>query len=179
MGSHSIGRLQLAAVLFAALLLAGCGSGADEEGPPSPTPSPEPTAGTYTDIQDVDFYEVPQVVDLLSSGGEIVPETIIYADLTGDGQDEAVVPVASGGTAGDIGFAVFTLRNGAPEELLAKAEGRVALDVEEGRLVETQPIYGPDDPNCCPSQLRKIYYRWDGNALVPEREETIESPQKQ
>lgn len=176
---YSNGKLRLMATLFAALLVAGCGSGADEEGPPSPTPSPEPTAVTYADIQDVDFYEVPEVVDLLSSGGEIVPETIIYADLTGDGQDEAVVPIASGGTAGDIGFAVFTLRNGALDELLSKAEGRVALDVEEGQLVETQPIYGPDDPNCCPSQLRKIYYRWDGDALVPEREETIENPQKQ
>ncbi len=179
MGLCSIGKLRLIAALFAALLLAGCGTGADNEGPPSPTPSPGPTAVTYTDIRDVDFSEVPQVVDLLSGGGEILPETIIYADLTGNGQDEAVVPIASGGTAGDIGFAVFALRNGALEELLAKAEGRVALDVEEGQLVETQPIYGPDDPNCCPSQLKKIYYRWDGNALVPEREETIENPQKQ
>jgi hypothetical protein len=182
---HMLGRLGLGLTLLAALLLAGCGTGEDknEEGVSSPVPSPEPTvvANTIvaqTDIQEVDFSQTPQGQDLVAGGGEILPGTVIYADLTGDGQEEAVVPVSSGGTGGDIGFAVFTERNGTLEELLASTPGRVMVEVDEGVLVETQPIYGPDDPNCCPSQLKKIYYRWDGDALVVDHEETIDQPQK-
>jgi hypothetical protein len=164
-----------APLLLVALLIGACGSGAGE-GTPSPTPSPVATAATYEDIRDVDFSQVPQVEDLLAGGGEVLPETVVYTDLTGDGQDEAVVPISSGGTAGDIAFAVFTLRNGVLDELLAREPGQVAVDVEDGQLVETQPIFGPNDPNCCPSQLKKTYYRWDGDELVVDHEETINQP---
>jgi hypothetical protein len=171
-------RAALAApLLLVALLIGACGSGAGEEGAPSPTPSPVATAETYEDIQDVDFARAPEVKDLLAGGGEILPETVVYADLTDDGQDEAVVPISSGGTAGDIAFAVFTLHDGVLDELLARAPGQVAVAVEDGQLIETQPIYGPNDPNCCPSQLKNIYYRWDGHALVVDYEETIDQPQ--
>ncbi len=187
---HILGRLGLGLTLLAVLLLAGCGTGENqnEEGVSSPVPSPEPTVVANTvvpntavaqnDIRNVDFSQTPQGQELVAGGGEILPGTIIYADLTGDGQEEAVVPVSSGGTGGDIGFAVFTERNGTLEELLASTPGRVMVEVDGGVLVETQPIYGPDDPNCCPSQLKKIYYRWDGDALVVDHEETINQPQK-
>jgi hypothetical protein len=113
-----------------------------------------------------------------TSGGSLLPEEVILADLTGDGAEEAVIPVSSGGTGGNIAYAVFSYRDGELEEILTvKPEaGRVIVSVEDGLLVETQPIFGPEDPLCCPSQLRHTYYRWDGEELVVDHQETETVP---
>jgi hypothetical protein len=167
-------------LLVAAVVLAGCGQKSNEtESTPTPTPEPTATAEAAPDISGVDFSQVPAVESLLAdSGGRLLPEQIIFADLTGDGVDEAVVPISSGGTGGDIAYAVFTDRGGHLEELLqVKPEaGRVAAAVEDGVLVETQPVYAPEDPLCCPSQLRRTYYRWDGADLVVDHQETETVP---
>jgi hypothetical protein len=167
-------------LLVTALLIAGCGEKDDEpESTPSPMLEPTATAEAASDISGVDFSQVPAVESLLEdSGGHLLPEEIILADLTGDGADEAVVPISSGGSGGDIAYAVFGDRGGELEELLqVKPEaGRVTATVEDGVLVETQPIYAPEDPLCCPSQLRRTYYRWDGEELVVDREETESAP---
>jgi hypothetical protein len=167
-------------LLVAALVIAGCGQKDNQaESTPSPTLEPTATAEASPDISQVDFSQVPAVQSLLEdSGGRLLPEEIIFADLTGDGVDEAVVPISSGGTGGDIAYAVFGDRGGDLEELLqVKPEaGRVTAAVEDGVLVDTQPIYAPEDPLCCPSQLRRTYYRWDGKELVVDREETESAP---
>lgn len=167
-------------LLVAALLMAGCGEKADEpESTPSPLAEPTATVGATPDISDVDFSQVPAVESLLEqSGGRLLPEEIVFTDLTGDGVDEAVVPVSSGGTGGNIAYAVFGYRDGDLEELLlVKPEaGRVTAAVEDGVLVETQPVYAPEDPLCCPSRLVRTYYRWDGEELVVDREETVDTP---
>lgn len=167
--------------LMAGLIAAACGQGQDQE--PEATSSP-PTGPTATvtpgpSIDEVDFSQVPAVEDLLAeSGGQVLPQEIILADLTGDGADEAVVPINSGGTGGDVAYAVFTYRDGGLDEILQvrPEAGRVSVSVEEGMLLETQPVYGPEDPLCCPSQLRHTYYRWDGDELVVDHEVTETVP---
>jgi hypothetical protein len=171
-------------LLGAALGAAACGT--QEAGEPRATPSPAPEATATmeavtpsSDIQGVDFSQVPAVQDLVAeSGGDLLPGEIIFADLTGDGVDEAVVPISSGGSGGDIAYAVFGYQGGDLEELLAvKAEaGRVTVSVQGGALVDTQPVYGPEDPLCCPSELRHTYYRWDGSELVVDHEDTEKTP---
>ena len=171
-------------LLMLALVLAACGEQDDEETEVTPSPPPEETATVEAvtpspEIQDVDFSQVPAVKDLLAeSGGGLRPEEIVFADLTGDGVDEAVVPISSGGSGGDVAYAVFGYQGGDLEELLAvKPEaGRVTVSVEDGVLVETQPIYAPEDPFCCPSQLLHRYYRWDGGELVVDHEITEKVP---
>jgi hypothetical protein len=171
-------------LLGAALVMAACGTGREQALMVTPSPPPEPTATRATvtpnpEIQGVDFSEVLAVKDLLEeSGGRLLPQQIIFADLTGDGSDEAVVPISSGGTAGDIAYAVFGYRGGDLKELLVvKPEaGRVTVAVEDGVLVETQPVYAPEDPLCCPSQLQHTYYRWDGSELVVDHQETEKVP---
>ena len=175
---RAIGLLIL---LVAGLVVAACGRFQDEEPEATPSPPPEGTATVVPapDIAEVDFSEVPAVEDLLEgSGGRLLPEEIIITDLTGDGAEEAVVPVSSGGTGGNIAYAVFGYRDGDLEEILqVKPEaGRVMVSVEDGVLVETQPVYGPEDPLCCPSQLRHTYYRWDGDEFVVDHEETETVP---
>jgi hypothetical protein len=171
-------------LLWAALVAAACGT--QEAGEPRATPSPAPEATATaeaatpsSDIQGVEFSQVPAVQDLESqTGGSVLPQDIIFADLTGDGVDEAVVPISSGGSGGDIAYAVFRYQGGDLEELLAvKAEaGRVTVSVQGGALVDTQPVYGPEDPLCCPSELRHTYYRWDGGKLVVDHETTETVP---
>jgi hypothetical protein len=169
-----------ALLLVTALLIAGCGEKDNaKESTPSPILEPTVTAEAASDISGVDFSQVPAVETLLEdSGGRLVPEEIVFADLTGDGVDEAVVPISSGGSGGDIAYSVFSERGGNLEELLqVKPEaGRVTAAVEDGVLVETQPVYAPEDPLCCPSQLRRTYYRWDGEELVVDREVTESAP---
>jgi hypothetical protein len=169
-------------IVVAALVSAACGT-KDDEGEPEATLSPPPestaTVAPAPDIEGVDFSQVPAVEDLLAeSGGRLAPDQITFADLTGDGLDEAVVPISSGGSAGNFAYAVFGYQGGDLEELLvAKPEaGRVTVSVEDGVLVETQPIYAPEDPFCCPSELRHIYYRWDGEDLVVDHQETETAP---
>lgn len=115
--------------------------------------------------------------------GSVDARAIVYADLTGDGRDEAVVPIGSGGTLGNLAYLVFTLRSGSPAVILSRtldrsSAGGLGIDVQEARLVETVGEFGPEDPLCCPSQLRKTYFRWDGARLQVEREERTSTPSK-
>ena len=179
MSSRALSPSLARATLLLAFLLplaTACGQGG-KENEPTPTPTREVAA---PDIRGVDFTALADVRKLIDSlgGGEVLLGEIIFADLTGDGQSEAVVPVASGGSAGIIAYAVFGYEDGSLRELLAvrPETGRVSVAVEDGVLKETQPLYGPEDPFCCPRQLWNQYYRWDGRELVVDRQETIDNP---
>jgi hypothetical protein len=178
-----------------ALMVAACDSGDGSQEPEvtgvsaaSISPSPEaeasetPAAETAVPgggISGVDFSQVAAVKALLSdSGGRLLSQEIIFADLTGDGVDEAVVPISSGGSGGSIAYAVFGYRGGELKELLEVKPkgGRVTVAVQDGVLVDTEPLYAPEDPLCCPSQLHHTYYRWDGSKLVVDHEDTETAP---
>ena len=102
--------------------------------------------------------------------GLYVQDNVLYADLTDDGEEEAVVPISSGGTLGDVGFVVLTESEGALEALLTATPqaGGVSVNIEDGRVVAVEAAPGPDDPECCPSQLRTTVYAWDGEELAVE-----------
>ena len=177
-----------------ALAVTACDTGGSQEpdatgvsaasASPSSEPEPTETAGAETAVVDggiseVDFSQVAAVKALLQdSGGRLLSQEIIFADLTGDGVDEAVVPISSGGSGGSIAYAVFGYLGGDLKEFLeVKPEaGRVTVAVEGGVLVDTEPLYAPEDPLCCPSQLHHTYYRWDGSQLVVDHEVTETAP---
>ena len=171
--------VRLAAVLALALatvLVFACSSG--DNGKTNATPTPADAAA----IRTTDFAAQPAVKTLLAQvGGELDPRAIEYTDLTGDGREEAVVPVSSGGTLGNLAYVVFTLRNGAPTVVLTRTIDKTSrsglkMEMEDGRLVELVGEYGPEDPLCCPTYLRKTYFRWDGSSLQVEREEKAPNP---
>ncbi len=172
----SIGLVAL--VVFAA----GCTDG-EETPSPSETPVVDPTAtatpegSTPTpapDIRDEDLTQQAELRDFLaSSGGEVNPEKIEYGDLTGDGVDDAVVPVASGGEGGDIAVFVLGYQPDGLKVLLRLETGRLKAKIEDGGLETLGPSYIEGDPICCPSQFLRTFYVWDGSSLVFESEEVL------
>ena len=162
-------------LVLALTLAAGCnGNGADAGATVTLEPMASPAAPV--DIRQVDLASEPAVAEFLgTSGGAVDAERILYADLTGDGNEEAVVPVSSGGEGGDIAVFVFGYSGDAVQELLMAqpAESSMTAAIENGQLVTAEGVFAPGDPFGFPSQLLRRYYTWNGEALVVEREEQV------
>jgi hypothetical protein len=170
--------LAVLSIICGALFLAGCGSGgverADDE-----VSTPADSAA----IRQLDLSTVPATQMMLRqlANGAVDQAGTIYADLTGDLREEAVVPVTSQGTLGNIAYIVLRLDAGKPEPILTRTLDRSArnglkMSVEGGTLLESAGVYGDDDPLCCPSLLRVTSFRWDGALLQVEREERVAQP---
>jgi hypothetical protein len=179
-GRTILARLLL--VSLAALVVACDDGGAGGEPTDEPLPG-TPQEGTatippngVTDIRQADLVTQPEIVDFLStSGGAIDGTRIVYLDLTEDGEEEAVIPISSGGEGGDIAVFVYGYQDGQLAELLRATPDGSSLSVETGggTLIIVQPVYGEGDPLCCPSQLRRTTYQWDGTALSVAGDETV------
>jgi hypothetical protein len=172
-------NLKLLAVfsLSCAFLLA-CGSGGRSD-----TDGTAGLPGNAAAIRDIDFASLPEsraLVDQLGSGA-IDKASTLYADLTGDRREEAIVPVTSQGTLGNIAYLVLRLDSGKPELVLTRTLDKssasgLQMSVEDGVLQETRGVYGPEDPFCCPSQLRETTFQWDGSKLQVKAERLVQQP---
>lgn len=179
-GRTILARLLL--VSLAALVVACDDGGAGGEPTAEPLPG-TPVEGTATvplngvrDIRQADLVTQPGLVDFLTtSGGAIDGTRIVYLDLTADEEEEAVIPISSGGESGDIAAFVYGYQGEQLTELLRVMPDERSLSVEtgEGVLTIVQPIFAEGDPLCCPSQLRRTTYRWDGSALTVAEDETV------
>ena len=170
--------LKLPVYLFAFMLAfsLACGNGG-RSGGSSESDQPDDAQA----IRSVNFEDVDELQDMIGQlgSGAVESGAIIYADLTGDLREEAVVPVTSQGTLGNIGYVIFTLTSGKPQPILTRTVDRssasgLQMSVEDGVLMETRGVYGPEDPFCCPSQLRQTTFQWDGSQLQVENEETVQ-----
>ena len=185
--------VSLMPIAFAAAAIGCNGGGGDGAATPGVSPevtmnvaTPTLARATLTPAPDIRLQDLTEQAGLQEFLAVIAtPDAgqgeTIYADITGDGVEEAVVSVASGGTAGNLAVFVFGYGPGGLSELLREHPpdealgGHIRARVESGQLILSWPIYGPDDPNCCPSQgFRVRYYLWDGSALALEREEQQE-----
>lgn len=109
--------------------------------------------------------------------GAVSTRELSYADLTGDGLEEAIVPLDSKGSAADVAIAVYGYDEaGLLRPLLLHQGQHLAFKVEQGKLVITEPLYGPKDPNCCPSGSTVMTYAWNGRALVLQSKHTGPAP---
>jgi hypothetical protein len=116
--------------------------------------------------------KLPQRVKIDASGryGAGI-DRVICRDLTGDDQQEMIASIFSGGTAGDHSWLVF-----APTQRGWKLAFRrlnlykVGIRAESNGIVETLPVYNPDDPNCCPSGgFDHRLYRWSRGRFAVAR----------
>jgi len=182
----------LAALTLTAIVgapLAGCTGGGDAVSITSHTPTPTMTAtptatAAAQSARSIDFQSAAIARPIIDhfKGGQIVPERITYADMTGDRVDDAVVVVESGGTAGDLGAAVFSVEQGQPKLLgyidrAGKVEVRLAGPVA-GVIVVTQGSYAPSDPQCCPSKLRELVFQWKDGKFEVITDQVIDNPQR-
>ena len=179
-------------LLSLALAGAGCRSGGGKTGAtatstlratvPAVTSTPIASAGTATpapDIRREDLSALPQVVDFTASGGQVDTAGVTYADLTEDGVDDAVIPISSGGEGGDIAVFVFGYGPGGLRQLLRVIPESASLkdNIVDGKLTITEPVSAPNDPLCCPSELRVTTYAWNGEELVVESQRTEQTVQ--
>lgn len=180
-------RLSLIAMAGLAIAAACGGDGGDDdestptEAAATATSDPGETPTIDSSIRTLDLESNEDVAAIVAdAGGSLVQSSVLYADLTRDGVEEAIVPVSSGGTLGDVAFVVLTPDGGGAKTLLKEqpeATMGLALDVDaDGDLIVTEPVPGPDDPECCPSMLRRTTYSWNGAALALESVETVPNP---
>jgi hypothetical protein len=175
-------RFLFGTILGSLLLTLACGPGTTSE--TDGTPTPEPTPADFAAIRDVDFTALPETEALLQrlASGRAVEAEVLYTDLTGDLQEEAVVPVTSDGTQGNIAYLVYTMDSGKPALILTRTldrttAGGLVMDTDDaGALLETAAVYGAEDPLCCPSQLRLTTFRWDGTVLQVAGEMKVDQP---
>jgi len=143
---------------------------------------PQAPALASANIHVVNFGAVPGLQSLAQQlNGRINTADVQYHDLTGDGVDEAIVPITSDGTQGDLGLAVLTEQQGVPTVIFTQKADRahqgLVVSFDGSKLTVTSAAYGPSDANCCPSQITRTYYRWTGSALVVDHANTIVVPQ--
>lgn len=177
-GKRSI-ALKVSACLFAILsaFAIACGNGGESDNASSKPGQPDDSQA----IRGVNFEAIDVLQDMMAQlgSGAVESGAILYADVTGDQREEAIVPVTSQGTLGNIGYVVFTLESGKPVVVLTRTVDRSAasglqMSVEDGVLLETRGVFGPDDAFCCPSQLRETTFRWDGSQLQVEDEVLVQ-----
>lgn len=95
---------------------------------------------------------------------------VLCFDLTRDGKTDMAVSIASGGTAGDIGFVVFVAAGSGWKVALTGAGYKLGIRREDGDLVTVQPVYNDNDPNCCPTGgFDHTRYHWNGKRFVVAR----------
>ena len=98
-------------------------------------------------------------------------DELICFDFTRDGRPDLAVTVASGGTAGDIGWVVLRRTiTGGWRLALSRTGYKLALFRVGSDLVDSQPVYARTDPNCCPSRgFDHTRWHWNGSRFVKIR----------
>ena len=98
-------------------------------------------------------------------------DDLICFDFTRDGRIDLAVTVASGGTAGDVGWIVLRrTATGGWRLALARGGYKVGLFRLGSDLASSQPVYAKTDPNCCPSRgYDHERWHWNGSRFVKIR----------
>jgi hypothetical protein len=80
------------------------------------------------------------------------------------------VTIASGGTAGDVGFVLFRRTQAGWRVALARGGYELGLFRAGADVVESQPVYRKTDPNCCPTGgFDHVRYHWNGARFAVAR----------
>ena len=97
---------------------------------------------------------------------------VVYGDLTGDGQDEAVVTLwcSTGGTGFFTEAYVYAMQNGHAKLLTSLAGGdrgdqgiyRVSIANQQLMIVRGDVTEGV----CCPDRFTETAYKWNGKSFV-------------
>lgn len=112
----------------------------------------------------LDSKAVAHSVKVTLKKGGFVDKEILFADLTGEGKDDAVVMVDSGGASGVIALYVFSAGSATDlhivyrNQRLYRGEARINPGPE---LVYALPVFKAGDELCCPSAYRETTLKWN------------------
>ena len=166
------------ASIIIGLIVAACGGSSTGMLVTATAGMPTSSPGART----VDFSQAPAVIAQLAK----CPSTcrigaIRYEDLTGDGREDAVVPILGLSGMGRrpvtavlvYGFVDATLR-----QLLFVEDSGLASPggfngplwpyVNQGQVAIGDTLFRAGEALCCPSEADLTVYRWNGTALVHE-----------
>jgi hypothetical protein len=89
-------------------------------------------------------------------------------DFTGDGIKDSAFTINSGGSSGTLGWGIVRGLPGGGAKLAKFASKDISPGLKRsGRdVLVSAPIYGPNDPNCCPSGFRISTWHWNGHRFV-------------
>ena len=156
------------ALLIAVFAACGSPSGRAPTAPPGTPPPKLPS------LHSIDFTAAPYAADLTrrAGGGDVIAERVRLVDLTGDGVEEAVVIVESGGTLGDLGVGVYQPTSSGPSlAYFRRLAGRV--EIRGAALVILEGVPRPGDPACCPSEVRESTVEWRNGTFEVTSERTV------
>jgi hypothetical protein len=92
-------------------------------------------------------------------------DSVICLSLPG-GRTAMALTIASGGTAGDTSWAIYV----GSRLALVRGGYKLSLGRRGSDLVETDPVYRSNDPNCCPTGgFDHARWHWDGTKFVVAR----------
>ncbi|MCW3041606.1 MAG: hypothetical protein JWM31_3511 [Solirubrobacterales bacterium] len=135
----------------------------------APPASENPGQDFFHDALIKDARTLSAIRKALSSGADVVDPATQYADLTGDGKQDAIVRVHSTGAAGVVAAFVFST-DGAPKgdlRVLFRSQSlyRAVTMVADGEQLQIdEPLFAAGDELCCPSRLTRRRYRFSKNS---------------
>ena len=114
----------------------------------------------------------------LSDGSAFVDRSIVFADLTGDDKDDAVVRVQSGGAAGAVAVYVFSTEGGRSLRVRYRAQKltQASVAVRDGALSFRSAEYDAGDELCCPAQVVETELKWERGRFVVESKRVLDGP---
>ena len=93
-----------------------------------------------------------------------------YADLNGDGKEEAVVVITTDlfGSGGyDQHYYVFAYRAGVTRKIFQEhREQGKGIHIKGDALIIVAPYWDNEIPHCCPKYIETTAYRFNGSRLV-------------
>ncbi len=123
-------------------------------------PPPWDSFGPYVIIREGALPDAGEVT------GHARLDGILYGDLDSDGNEEAVIPLDSGGTAGATGWLLFRATSAGPSLVLARNGYKLGFELRDGLLIINQPVYVGFEANCCPSGWETWGVSLSGSTLV-------------
>jgi hypothetical protein len=125
------------------------------------------------------------VKKMLNAKTAIVDPRSGFVDVTGDGRQDALILVSTGGAAGAVALYVFSTHGqttGADDQTSLKVVFRLqslygaSLRISGTTLSVLEPHYAKGDDLCCPAKLRERDYAFDAKALTFRRTADKDTP---
>jgi hypothetical protein len=116
---------------------------------------------------------------MLTAKSAIVDPRSGFVDVTGDGRQDALILISTGGAGGAVALYVFSTHGQAAEQTNDQTSLKVvfrlqslygaSLRISATTLSILEPRYAKGDDLCCPKKLRERDYVFDAKALTFRR----------